>query len=108
MKELSYAQALASGIEPILYRTDFLEELGVGSHAGVLDALVWAKRAAALMALVTLVSGPRVCVTGFQRHSRPDMQEYLGLRTFSPGDLVFIEIDIGQRRGLRPCLRQRA
>ncbi len=30
MNELSYSDALAAGIEPIQYRSDVLDELGVG------------------------------------------------------------------------------
>lgn len=104
MHELSYKQALEQGIEPIQYRTDALQGLGAGIHRGRLDALVWAKRQPALQALITLDSGPKVQVIGFQRHSRCDFPEYLGFRALIPGQMVDLVIDIGIRGGLRPSI----
>lgn len=104
MDEMSYQDALAQGVQPIQYRTDRLEELGEGRHEGVLDALVWTKSKPALQALITLDSGVKIMVMGFQRHSRKELAPYLGLREFSPGDRVTLVIDRGLRGGLRPAV----
>lgn len=108
MNELSYAAALDAGLEPITYRSDALDALGEGEFKGKLDGLVWSKRQPCLMALVTLESGVRVQVIGFQRHSRRGLPEYLGLRLLTPGQQVILCIDRGVRGGLRPsCFRRR-
>lgn len=104
MNELSYSAALDAGIEPITYRSDALESLGPGTFAGQLDALVWSKRQPCLMALITLEKGIRVQVVGFQRHTRKDMPEYLGLRDLYPEQQVMLAIDRGIRGGLRPTV----
>jgi hypothetical protein len=104
MNEMSYADALDAGLEPISYRSDALESLGEGRFQGVLDGLVWSKRQPCLMALVSLDNGIRVQVLGFQRHSRKDLPEYLGLRLLTPGQRVELQIDRGVRGGFRPLL----
>jgi hypothetical protein len=105
MNEVSYAAALEAGIEPIQYRSDHLTELGPGQHPGVLDALVWSKRKPCLMALIQLDTGVKVQMVGFQKHSRPELPDYLGLRELTPGQRVELVVDIGLRGGLRPTLR---
>jgi hypothetical protein len=105
MNEVSYPAALEAGIEPIQYRSDCLEELGPGPHAGLLDALVWSKRKPCLMALIQLDAGIKVQIVGFQKHSRPELPEYLGLRELTPGQRVELVLDVGLRGGLRPTLR---
>ena len=104
MNELSYEAALDAGIEPISYRTDVLESLGEGKFAGQLDGLVWAKRKPCLMALLTLDGGVRVQVVGFQRHTRKDLPEYIGLRLLTPGQRVVLFVDRGVRGGFRPLV----
>ena len=105
MNEMSYAAALDAGLEPVSYRSQFLESLGEGLFGGKLDALVWSKRQPCLMALLTLDNDVRVQVVGFQRHTRKDLPEYLGLRSLTPGQRIFLEIDRGLRGGLRPLVR---
>jgi hypothetical protein len=104
MNEMSYADALDAGLEPISYRTDAVESLGEGRFGGCLDALVWSKRQPCLMALVTLDTGVRVQVVGFQRHTRRGVPEYLGFRLLAPGQRVTLVIDRGVRGGLRPLV----
>lgn len=104
MNELSYANALDMGLEPISYRSDAVECLGEGQFSGCLDALVWSKRQPCLMALLTLDSGVRVQVVGFQQHTRRDLPEYLGFRLLTPGQRVTLVIDRGVRGGLRPLV----
>lgn len=104
MNEMSYAAALDAGFNPISYRTDVLESLGEGRFGGTLDSLVWSKRQPCLMALLTLDAGARVQVVGFQRHSRKDLPEYLGLRLLAPGQRIALLIDRGVRGGLRPLV----
>ncbi len=104
MQEMSYADAVESGIEPITYRGDALDAIGEGSFSGQLDALVWAKRSPCLMALITLDLGARVQVLGFKRHTRKELPEYLGLRELSPGQRVTLHVDRGLRGGLRPLV----
>ena len=106
MNELSYKAALEAGIEPIQYRADYLDELGQGQHPGVLDALVWSKRKPCLMALIQLDFGVKVQMVGFQKHSRPELPDYLDLRELTPGQRVELVVDIGLRGGLRPTLRR--
>lgn len=100
MNEMSYADAVDSGLEPVTYRSDALRALGNGDFAGNLDALVWAKRQPCLMALVTLDSDIRVQVSGFQRHNRQGLPEYLGLRRLAPGQRVVVRVEIGVRGGM--------
>lgn len=100
MNELSYAQALDAGIEPIDYRADHLKALGAGTVAGTLDALVWAKRQRCLMALITLESGHKVQVSGFQLNRRPHLPSYMGLRDLQPGRPVLLHIEMGPRGGV--------
>ena len=104
MNEMSYADALDAGLEPISYRTDAVEALGEGQFGGRLDALVWSKRQPCLMALLTLDTGVRVQVVGFQRHTRRDLPEYLGFRSLTPGQRITLVIDRGVRGGLRPLV----
>ncbi len=104
MDELSYANALDQGIEPIHYRTGYLQELGEGHHEGWLDALVWCKRIAGLQALITLDIEVKVAVIGFKKSGRRDVPEYLGFRAFRPGQRIVLVIDTGVRGGLRPTL----
>ena len=104
MQEMSYADALDAGIDPISYRSDALDSLGEGRFHGRLDALVWSKRKPCLMALLTLDTGSLVQVVGFQRHTRKGLPEYLGLRLLSPGQRIVLQIDRGVRGGLRPLV----
>lgn len=104
MNEISYAAALDAGIEPIAYRSDFLESLGEGHFGGTLDALVWAKRQPCLMALISLDVDVRIQVVGFQKHSRKELPEYLGFRQLTPGQRVVLVVDRGVRGGLRPLV----
>lgn len=104
MNELSYADALDAGLDPISYRSDAVESLGEGQFGGHLDALVWSKRQPCLMALLTLDTGVRVQVVGFQKHTRRDLPEYLGFRLLAPGQRVTLVIDRGVRGGLRPLV----
>jgi hypothetical protein len=100
MNEMSYADALDAGIEPVTYRSDSLRALGKGQFTGCLDALVWAKRQPCLMALITLDTNIRVQVSGFQRHNRTDLPEYLGLRRLIPGQRIVVTVEVGVRGGL--------
>ncbi|NYI33131.1 hypothetical protein FHR53_002814 [Xanthomonas arboricola] len=104
MNEMSYAAALDAGLEPISYRSDALESLGEGRFTGKLDGLVWSKRQPCLMALLTPDNDARVQVVGFQRHSRKDLPEYLGLRLLTPGQRIVLQVDRGLRGGLRPLV----
>lgn len=104
MKEMSYAAALDAGLEPISYRGDALNSLGEGRFPGQLDGLVWSKREPCLMALLTLDSGVRVQVLGYQKHTRKGLPEYLGLRLLDPGQRILLQIDRGVRGGLRPLV----
>lgn len=107
MNEFSYAQALSSGIEPMNYRIDLLDAIGAGNFEGVLDALVWSQKEPSLMALITLDGGRKVKVLGFQRHSRKDLPEYLGLRELEPGAGIHLLVEVGVRGGLRPTVTRR-
>lgn len=104
MNEISYAMALEAGLEPISYRSDALQSLGVGRFGGRLDGLVWSKRKPCLMALLTLDNTARVQVLGFQNHSRRELPEYLGFRLLTPGQRIVLQIDRGLRGGLRPLV----
>lgn len=104
MHELSYSAALDMGIEPISYRSGYLDELGEGAFPGRLDALVWTKRKPALQALVNLDSGEKVMIVAFKKNSRPELGEYLGFRDLTPGQRINLVIDVGARGGLRPML----
>lgn len=104
MNEMSYSAALDAGLDPISYRSGALTSLGEGRFSGQLDGLVWSKRDPCLMALLTLDSGVRVLVLGYQKHTRKDLPEYLGLRLLVPGQRVFLQIDRGLRGGLRPLV----
>lgn len=104
MQEMSYADAIDAGLDPISYRNNLLESLGEGQFAGQLDALVWSKRSPCLMALLSLDMGSRVQVVGFQCHTRKGLPEYLGLRSLSPGQRVLLQVDRGLRGGLRPLV----
>ena len=104
MNEISYAAALEAGIEPIQYRADAIESLGVGRFPAQLDALIWSKRKPCLMALLRLDVGVKLQVVGFQQHSRPELPEYLGFRAFTPGQRVTLVVDRGARGGFRPSL----
>lgn len=104
MQEMSYADALDAGLDPISYRSDLLESLGEGQFAGQLDALVWSKRRPCLMALLSLDTGSRVQVLGFQRHTRKGLPECIGLRLLTPGQRIVLHVDRGLRGGLRPLV----
>lgn len=104
MNEISYSAALESGIEPIHYRADILKDLGPGQFPGKLRALIWSRKKPCLFALVDLDAGHKVQVIAFQRHSRPGLPEYLGLRAFSPGQKVSLVVDVGPRGGMRPTV----
>jgi hypothetical protein len=104
MKEMSYTAALDAGLEPISYRGDALKSLGEGRFPGRLDGLVWSKREPCLMALLTLDSGVRVQVLGYQKHTRKGIPEYLGFRLLVPGQRILLQVDRGLRGGLRPLV----
>lgn len=106
-KEIGYDQAIDLGLEPIHYRSDAFADLGKGSYPGRLDALVWTKRKPALLALITLDTGVKVSVIGFQ-NNRVDDEPYMGLRRLDPGQRVLVEVDIGVRGGVRPTVRSPA
>ncbi len=101
MNELGYADALSAGIEPVLYRTVSIDAPGPGEFPGILDALVWAKRQPALLALVTLDSGLKVVVVGYHRR---EGVPYAGLRNFTPGQKIKVSVEVGPRNGLRSRL----
>ena len=104
MNEVSYEAALTAGIDPIHYRADRLQSLGPGRFPAQLDALVWAKRQPCLAALIQLDTGVKIAIMGFQKHSFKGLPEYLGFRTFTPGQRVALVVDQGVRGGLRPSL----
>jgi hypothetical protein len=52
-----------------------------------------------------IATGVKVQIVGFQKHSRPELPDYLGLRELTPGQRVELVVDIGLRGGLRPTLR---
>ncbi|TDQ31955.1 hypothetical protein DEV91_10650 [Phyllobacterium brassicacearum] len=102
MNELGYADALSAGIEPVPYRTVSINAPGPGEFPGTLDALVWAKRQPALLALVTLDTGLKVVVVGYHRNR--DGVPYAGLRNFTPGQKIKVNVEVGPRNGLRSRL----
>ncbi|CAN7387701.1 hypothetical protein [Variovorax sp. LjRoot178] len=106
MNEISYNAAIDSGLEPITYRMERVQELGPGEFPGRLDGLVWINGRPALMALVTLQSGDRVGVIAYKRSSRKEIAlPWSGLRGLTPGESVILDIDVGLRGGLRPLVR---
>jgi len=109
MDELSYNDALMTGIELTAYRTEILRNLGAGTYPGRLDALVWGKSGAPahLQALITMDDGQKVRIAAYHQDNRRGGQPYRGFREFQPGAFVNVVITIGSRGGVQATLEKR-
>ena len=88
---LSYSQALDRGLDPIQYRTDFLDSLEVGSHTVVVDGVVWARRKPAAIALLRNQNGDRLAVVKVKKVTANGLP-YGGL-----GELATLIVEKGAR-----------
>ncbi|WP_339115638.1 hypothetical protein [Thioclava sp. GXIMD2076] len=93
---LSYSQALDRGLDPIQYRTDFLDSLEVGSHTVVVDGVVWARHKPAAIALLRNQSGDRLAVVKVKKVTANGLP-YGGLTEFTIGELATLIVEKGAR-----------
>lgn len=94
---LSYSQALEAGLDPIQYRTEYLDSLSVGEHTVVVDGVVWARRKPAAIALVRDKDGHRIGLVKVKEVNL-DGLEYGGITEFMAGELAILEVYEGRKK----------